>query len=92
MTTMQLATTQAPPVGILHAAIRIVDLADTDPHVYRVLAQAADPDEITQAVLRMGAQATLIADADLDAQVVEQRFEGLARSEPDAPDHYRRPA
>jgi hypothetical protein len=69
-----------PRVVVLDGEVRIVDLVETDPHVQRVLTEAEDPEEATHSILRIGAQATLIAGTDLETQVVEHRFEGLARS------------
>jgi hypothetical protein len=69
---------QSPQVLVLDSEVRIIDLTDTDPYVHRVLAEAADPEEATHTILRVGAQASLIAGAVLDAQVVERRFENLA--------------
>jgi hypothetical protein len=60
--------------------VRIVDFIETDPYVYRVLAESPNSEEVAHAMLRIGAQATLIAGADLEAQIVERRFEGLARA------------
>jgi len=80
VTAVQLAQSQPPRVVVLDGEVRIVDFVDTDPYVHRALADAADPEEATHTILRVGAQATLIAGADLEAQVVERRFEGLARN------------
>jgi hypothetical protein len=77
--TVQLTPTQHSHVVALDGEVRIVDFIETDPYVHRVLSESADPEEATHTILRVGAQATLIAGADLDAQVVERRFEGLAR-------------
>ena len=65
---------------VLDGEVQIINFIETDPYVYRVLADADDPEEVTHAILRIGAQATLIAGADLEAQVIERRFEGLART------------
>jgi len=65
---------------VLDGEVQIIDFIETDPHVHRVLADADDPEEITHTILRIGAQATLIAGTDLEAQVIERRFEGLART------------
>ena len=79
MSTVQLTPTQHSHVVLLDGEVRIVDFGETDPYVHRVLSESADPEEATHTILRVGAQAILIAGADLDAQVVERRFEGLAR-------------
>jgi hypothetical protein len=80
MNTVHLAETHPPRVVVLDGEVRIVDFIDTDPHLHRVLAEAADPEEAAHTILRIGAQATLIAGADVQAQVVERRFEDLARN------------
>ncbi len=67
-------------VTVHDGQVHITGLVETDPHVYRVLAAADDPDDMTHAILRIGEQATLIAGTDLDAQVVERLFENLARN------------
>ena len=77
---VQLSAGQQPRVAVLDGEIRIIDLIETDPCVCRVLAESADPEEVIHTILRIGAQAALIAGTDLDAQVVERRFEGLARN------------
>jgi hypothetical protein len=74
-----LAQPQPAHVLVLDGEVRIIDLVDTDPDLCRVLADAADPEEATHTVLRIGAQAALIAGADLQAQVVEHRFEDMER-------------
>jgi hypothetical protein len=79
VTTVQLTQPQPVHVVVNDDEVRIVDFVDTDPYLHRVLADAADPEEATHTILRVGAQATLIAGAELDAEVVERRFEGLAR-------------
>jgi hypothetical protein len=78
--TVQLSPNQQQHVAVLDGEVRIVDIIETDPYVYRVLAKCADPEEVIHTILRIGAQAALIAGTDLDAQVVERRFEGLARN------------
>ena len=80
MNAAPLAQPQPAPVLVLDGEVRITDLIDTDPHLHRVLADAADPEEATHTILRIGAQATLIAGADLQAQMVGRRFEALART------------
>jgi hypothetical protein len=65
---------------VLDGEVHIVNLVDTDPYVHRVLADSGDAEEVTHTILRVGAQATLIAGADMDSQAVERRFEGLART------------
>jgi hypothetical protein len=67
-------------VVLLDNEVRIVDFVDTDPYLYRVLADVADLEQATHTILRIGAQATLIAGTDLQAQVVERRFDDLARN------------
>ena len=67
-------------VVVLDGEVRIVDLVETDPHVQRVLTQAEDPEEATHSILRIGAQATLIAGTDLETQVVERRFDSMTRT------------
>jgi hypothetical protein len=74
------AQPQPARVLVLDGEVRITDLIDTDPYLHRVLADAADTEEATHAILRIGAQASLIAGADLQAEVVERRFEDLARN------------
>jgi hypothetical protein len=78
--TAQLTPGQHPHVVVRDGEVQIVDFIETDPYVHRVLTESADPEEATHALLRIGAQATLIAGADLDAQVVERRFEGMTRN------------
>jgi hypothetical protein len=67
-------------VVVLEGEVHIDDFVETDPNVHRVLAAAEEPEEVVHAILRVGAQATLVAQTDLEAQVVERRFEGMART------------
>jgi hypothetical protein len=66
-------------VIILAGEVHIDDFVETDPNVHRVLSEADEPEEAVHAFLRVGAQATLLARTDLETQVVERRFEDLAR-------------
>jgi hypothetical protein len=79
MNAAPLAQPQPARVLVGNGEVRIIDLVDTDPDVRSVLADAADPEEATHTVLRIGAQAALIAGADLQARVVERRYEDLER-------------
>ena len=67
-------------VVVLPGEVHIDDFVETDPNVHRVLTEADAPEEAVHAFLRVGAQATLLARTDLETQVVERRFEGMARS------------
>jgi hypothetical protein len=67
-------------VTVLNGEVRIEQFVETDPNVYRVLSESESPEQVAHVILRIGAQATLVAQADLEAQVVEQRFEGMARA------------
>jgi hypothetical protein len=77
---MKLQASEAQRVVVLEDEVRIDDFVEADPNVRRVLVDAADLEEVVHTILRIGAQATLIAQTDLDARVVERRFEGMARS------------
>jgi hypothetical protein len=64
-------------VVVLDGEVHINDFVDTDPTLHRVLVEAAEPEEMTHTILRIGAQASLVAQADLDARVVERAFDAL---------------
>jgi hypothetical protein len=80
MNAVQLPQLEPRRVEVLDGAVRIKDLVETDPSVQRVLAEAEDPEDVTHSILRIGARATLIAETDLETQVVERRFESMART------------
>lgn len=69
-----------PRVVVLDGEVRIIDFVETDPHVQRVLSVASNPEEAVHSILRIGAQAILLAGADLETQAVERRFEDMART------------
>ena len=67
-------------VTVLDSQVHIDDFVETDPNVHRVLVEADDPEGAVHTILRVGAQATIIARTDFEAQVVERRFEGMTRT------------
>ena len=69
-----------PCVVVLDGEVRIIDFVETDPHVQQVLAEASNPEEATHSILRIGAQATLIAGTDVETEAVEHRFEDMTRT------------
>ncbi len=69
-----------PHVVVGDGEVHIIDLVETDPNVQRVLDAAGNPEDATHSILRIGAQASLIAGADLETQAVERRFEDMART------------
>jgi hypothetical protein len=62
---------------VLDGEVRIETLVETDPWVVRVLETSESPEDMTHVILRIGAQAALVAQVDLDSQVVERRFDGM---------------
>lgn len=70
----------APRLVVLDSEVRFTDFVETDPNVHRVLVDAEDPEDVAHTILRVGAQATLVARTDLEAQVVERRFDEMARA------------
>ena len=71
---------QARRITVFDGEVRIDDFVETDPNVFRVLVEADEPEEVVHTILRVGAQAALVAQTDLEAQVVERRFDGMARA------------
>jgi hypothetical protein len=74
-----LQSEQPHHVVVLDDEVRIDGFIETDPDVRRVLDGADDPEEATHIILRIGAQATLVAQTDLEAQMVERRFERMSQ-------------
>lgn len=69
---------QPERVVLQDGIVRVDGFIETDPAVYRVLAKTAEPEQVLHTVLRVGAEATLVAQTDLEARVVERRFETMS--------------
>jgi hypothetical protein len=67
-------------VAVLDGGVHIDGFIETDPDVFRVLASAENPEEVTHGLLRLGALSSLVAQTDMETQIVERRFEGMART------------
>jgi hypothetical protein len=74
-----LQSEQPRRVVVLEDEVRIDGFVETDPDVRRVLDGADDTEVATHIILRIGAQATLVAQTDLETQMVERRFEGMSQ-------------
>lgn len=56
------------------------DFIESDPDVVRVIGDAEDQEAAAHALLRIGGQAARIASTDLDTELVERRFAGMAQA------------
>jgi hypothetical protein len=77
---VELHETEPPRIWTGNGEVHIHEFVETDPTVLRVVDGAEDPEAMVHAVLRVGAQATLVARTDFEAAVVERRFEGMAQT------------
>ena len=75
----KLQLSEPMPVVVLDGAVHFSDFIETDPRVLSVLVDAENPEAVAHTILQVGAQCILIAQTDLDAQVIERRFEGMVR-------------
>ncbi len=71
---------QTEKVIVEDGVVRVDGFIESDPAVYRVLTKTDQPDQVLHTVLRVGAEATLVAQTDLEARVVERRFEAMSLS------------
>jgi hypothetical protein len=64
-------------VAVVDGSVVIHNLIERDPEVVRVVAEAADPVEATQQVLRIGARAVRVAHVSVDGDVIEKHFDAM---------------
>lgn len=60
--------------------MHFTDFVESDPDVVRVIGDADDQEAAAHALLRIGGQAARIASTDLDTELVERRFAGMAHA------------
>jgi hypothetical protein len=68
-----------PSVVLSGGIVQFNDFVESDPDVVRVIESADEPEAAAHALLRIGAQAVRIASTDLDTELVERRFGGMAQ-------------
>lgn len=78
--TAQLNPVIPSAVSVADGIVHIVDLVESDPSVVETLEGNEDPEAGVHALLRIGAQSVRLASVDLDAHLVERRFDALAGS------------
>jgi hypothetical protein len=60
--------------------VRFIDFIESDPDVLQIILEAVDPEAAAHSVLGIGAQSVRIASTNLDTELVERRFAGLANA------------
>src|SRR5437870_206990 len=74
-----LHTEPMPPVIVEGDVVFITELQVNDPDVVSVVAESEDPVGAVHQLLRFGAQVQRVAQASIDAAVIDRRFEELTR-------------
>jgi len=74
------APTERPSVVVRDGGVHFAGFEERDTEVVALITGADDPVEGAHQCLRIGAQALRAANASIDADVVERRFEGLSAS------------